>query len=135
NSHILFTSRNQFIGGNVMTLKCFTRQESIELLNSLLPNNSQNSLNELAENVNDYPLALVQASTYINLFPSLSVEEYIRLYKEQRKSLWKEEEQFVPKKKKGQKPLKSYQHTVSSTFTLLLEKVKENSSEALNLLK
>jgi tetratricopeptide (TPR) repeat protein len=122
-AHILLTSRDQSVGEKRMHLKCFTRRESIEYLKKLLSENSENSLDELAKTLNDYPLALFQAATYISLFPSLSVEEYIRLYKEKRKTLWKEEEQYVGQKNEGKSSI-DYRHTVSTTFTLLLDQVK-----------
>ncbi|HUX79885.1 MAG TPA: NB-ARC domain-containing protein [Alphaproteobacteria bacterium] len=133
NTPILLTSRNQSIGESNMPLECFTREESIEYLKASLSENSQDSLDLLAATLNDYPLALAQAATYLGLFPSLSVEEYLRLYKEKRKALWKEEEQVLPQKNGEQKRL-DYSHTVSSTFMLLLEQIKA-SPHAFELLK
>lgn len=135
NAHIIFTSRNQLMDGKTVTLKSFTREESIEYLSKLLRDFPRSSLNELAETLNDYPLALAQASAYISLFPSLTVNEYIGLYKEKRKLLWKEEEQFISQQSKGPTALEDYHHTVSSTFTLLLEQVQKIHPQAFKLLK
>lgn len=134
NFHILLTSRDQSIGDNGMLVNCFTRKESIEYLKNCLSGATGSSLGELAETLSDYPLALTQAATYINLFPSLSVAEYISLYKDKRKSLWKEEESVFSNSTE-ENPLREYQRTVAATFTLLLEQIKEESPHALTLLE
>lgn len=133
NAHILLTSRDPSIGERKMNLKRFSRNESIEYLRTFLSNHSQSPLDQLAETLNDYPLALKQAATYINLYPSLSSLEYIRLYKEKRKILWKEEEKFMAQKSDEQISL-DYHHTISSTYTLLLDQVK-TFPHAIELLK
>ncbi|MBY0500423.1 MAG: hypothetical protein K2P93_00270 [Alphaproteobacteria bacterium] len=135
NADILLTSRDQSTRGNSMLITCFTREESIGFLEKTLLEASRDSLNELAEILNDYPLALAQAATYLTLFPSLSVAEYIKLYKDKRNELWKEEEQAISHKNEGLTPLATYRHTVASTFTLLLDKIKKESSYAFDLLK
>lgn len=134
NFHILLTSRDQSVGDNRMLVNCFTREESVSYLGNCLPGTVHSSLGELAEILSDYPLALAQAVTYINLFPSLSTADYITLYKDKRKSLWKEEE-FIFDKSTEANSLRDYQRTVASTFTLLLEQIKEASPYALTLLQ
>lgn len=133
NFHILLTSRDQSVGDNRMLVNCFTREESVGYLEKHLPGTVHSSLDELAKTLNDYPLALTQAATYISLFPSLSVAEYITLYKDKRKSLWKEEESVLNNSTEDN-PLE-YQRTVAATFTLLLEQIKEESPHALTLLE
>lgn len=91
NVHILLTSRDPFIDEKTMTLKSFTREESIEYLGKLLPEEPHRALDLLAKTLNDYPLALAQAASYIRSFPSLTVEEYLKLYNEKRKVLWEKE--------------------------------------------
>lgn len=87
NAHFLLTSRNQFIGENSVCLKCFTPEESIDYLRKRLPEHSHayEALNKLRETLHDYPLALAQASSYIRIFPSLSLEDYI-IYTNKRES-------------------------------------------------
>ncbi|MBP9692606.1 MAG: hypothetical protein KBD90_04665 [Alphaproteobacteria bacterium] len=128
NIHVLFTSRNNSIGKNKMYLKGFTREESLNYLNKALPNFSLDSLNKLAEVLNDYPLALTQAVSSIKHLPSLSIEDYLQLYQTKRDSLWKEEEQFMTNAQDQQK-------TVFSTFVLLLDQIKNVCPYALQLLK
>lgn len=116
-----------------MLVNCFTRKESIDYLKNCLSGAAESSVAELAEILSDYPLALTQAAAYISLFPSLSVAEYITLYKDKRKSLWKEEESIFNSAEDN--PLREYQRTVATTFTLLLEQIKEESPHALTLLE
>lgn len=134
NFHIVLTSRNQSIGDHRMLLNCFTREESVGYLGNCLPGTASPSLNTLADTLSDYPLALAQAVTYINLFPSISIADYISLYRDKRKSLWKEEESVLNKNTEAN-PLREYQRTVAATFTLLLEQVKEASPHAFALLQ
>jgi hypothetical protein len=133
NARILITSRNKTVGDNIMHLKCFTREESIRYLEKTLPGSDTGILSRLAETVFDYPLALAQASSYIRLFPSVTLEEYIKLYQEKRKELWKEEEKLTVDKNDAL--LRDYKQTVSSTFTLLLDQIKKSSPHAFELLK
>lgn len=135
NVPILITSRNRSLKGSHMMLKCFTRQESLGYFEKTLPGNPHALLNELATALSDYPLALAQAVAYIRAFPSLTIEEYLNLYREKRKSLWIEEEKLKSRKSEEENQLEDYQHTVSSTFTLLLDQVEKTSPHALEVLK
>lgn len=140
NAHMLLTSRNQSlgdtsIGNKKMQLKCFTRKESIDYLEHILPERPSHFFNKLAEALHDYPLALAQASSYIKEFPSLSIEDYLNLYRDTKKTLWKEEEKLAAEKSKNVPSLNDYHQTVSATFTLLLDHVIKTSPHAYNLLK
>lgn len=137
NIYFLLTSRNQLIRENAMCLKCFTPEESLDYLNKMLPEISQNhdSLNKLRETLHDYPLALAQASSYITALPSLSIEDYLKLYQQKRRVLWEEEEKLTTQKDKEELLQEDYRRTISSTFTLLLEHVIETSPHAYELLK
>lgn len=127
NVRILLTSRNQFMEGKLMTLRSFTREESIEYLKTLLPQVPYHSLGALAKKLNDYPLALSQATSYIKALPSLTVEEYIVLYDEKRKTLWEKEELLNASE--------LYHQTVATTFTLLLDQLQKTHPQALEILK
>lgn len=131
-AHFLLTSRNQSIGENSMCLKCFTPEESIAYLTKRLPEHSHDreALNKLRGALNDYPLALAQASSYIKAFPSLSIEDYLQLYQKKRNVLWEKEEKLSPREDE-----ENYRRTISSTFTLLLEHIIEASPHAYELLK
>jgi hypothetical protein len=135
NTPILLTSRNQAIKGSHIMLKTFSRKESLEYLKKVLPENSETSLNELAQILNDYPLALTQAISYIKVHPSLSIEEYLSLYKAKRKNLWQEEEKLTSGKGNEAALLEDYRRTVAATFSLLLEQLQKTSPQALELLK
>lgn len=126
NVSILLTSRNQFMEGSMITLKSFTRDESLNYLRKLLPKASPHSLDDLAETLKDYPLALAQASSYIRSIPSLTIGEYLKLYNEKLNTLWEKEEGSS---------LKLYHQTVATTFTLLLDQIQKTSPNAIEILK
>lgn len=132
NAQILTTSKNTLMEGSLMHLNCFKREESINYLKQTLAEKPSGQLSKLAATLNDYPLALAQASSYLRAFPSLTVEEYLKLYEEKRKILWEKETKHIADSKEDL--LKDYQQTVSSAFTLLLDQIKTSSS-AYELLK
>ena len=85
---ILLTTRNGRVGHkfaaarNVLTLAGIDLEESMALLSKRLGNNQSNeSLKELAEELDQVPLALVQAASFINQNRE-SVERYLQLYRQ-----------------------------------------------------
>ncbi len=135
NVSILLTSRNSTMRGDHMVLKSFSRKESLDYLNKALPGNPESSSNELAELLNDYPLALAQAVSFIKSHASLTLEEYLNLYKEKKNSLWAKEEKLIQEKGEDWKLLEDYHHTVATTFSLLLDQIHQSSPHALEALK
>lgn len=126
NVSILLTSRNQFMEGNMIALKSFTREESLDYLRKFLPKAPLHSSDALAETLKDYPLALAQASSYIRSIPSLTIDEYLKLYNEKLNTLWEKEEANSSE---------LYHYTVASTFTLLLERLQKTHPNAIEILK
>ena len=85
---ILLTTRNGKVGlefaaaCNVLTLAGMDPKESVALLSKRLGNNqSDESLKELAEELDQVPLALVQAASFINQNRK-SVGRYLELYRQ-----------------------------------------------------
>ena len=85
---ILLTTRNGRVGHefaaarNVLTLAGMDPEESVALLSNRLGNNQSNeSLKELAEELGQVPLALVQAASFINQNRE-SVGRYLQLYRQ-----------------------------------------------------
>ena len=85
---ILLTTRNGRVGHgfaaahNVLTLAGMDPEESVALLSRrLIDNQSDESLKELAEELGQVPLALVQAASFINQ-NSESVGRYLQLYRQ-----------------------------------------------------
>jgi tetratricopeptide (TPR) repeat protein len=128
--NILVTSKNPFSWSNVMKLDKFTRTESIELITKITGKKDINHLNALAEILNDYPLAIAQAASYIKSHPSVNVEEYKNIFLTQRKELWDEEN----KKHERHAVFDGYEFTVFTTLSLTIKEIKKESPSAFELL-
>ena len=87
--HILITSRNQRWQGIVDTVEVdvFNRTESVSFLNKRVPRSiAEPDAIRLAQELGDLPLALEQAGA-LQAETGMSVEEYLRLLKEQTSEL------------------------------------------------
>ena len=93
------------------------RKESLEFLkNELkLKPEEETTANELANELGDLPLAIDQAVAYIRENDE-SINTYLKLFREIRTKLLEEES-----------ILEAYKHTVATTWTLAMEKVKETA--------
>ena len=127
--HILVTSKNPLVWKDKMALDKFTRNESIELLIKITEDNNKAAADKLAEMLRDFPLAVVQAGTYIKVHPSVNMEQYRELFFTQREELWKVEN----KSKKVHSAFDNYEFTVFTTISLILKDIEKSSPESINL--
>ena len=88
NGSILLTTRNGKVGykfaaaQNVLTLSGMAPEESVALLLTRLGNSQpEESLKELAEELDQVPLALVQAASFLNQ-NNMTVGRYLQLYRQ-----------------------------------------------------
>lgn len=81
--HTLITSRERAWGGSAVQLDVgtFTRAESLAYLRQRT-GRDQSGAGELAQALGDLPLALAQATAYLDLHGGLSISGYLRLYQE-----------------------------------------------------
>lgn len=130
NGHILITSTNPLAWNNIMELEKFTREESIELLTKITNKNDLKAADQLAETLKDFPLAIVQAATYIRSNNSITIKEYIDLFFTNREKLWREENHSVL----HHAAFDNYQFTVYTTLSLIIKEIEKESHESVQLL-
>ena len=120
---ILVTSRSnlwrQLSPLNVSTWK---REESVVFLNTRTQRDDDHGAGQIADALGDLPLALEQAAAYIT-DTEISYTDYLNLFTKRRKDLWADEEAPV-----------NYEQTVTTTWNVSIEKVKEESRVGLEIL-
>jgi tetratricopeptide (TPR) repeat protein len=123
--HSLITSRNHRWQSVVDTVpvNVFTRAESVAFLNKRVPNAIvESEAVQLAQELGDLPLALEQAGA-LQAETGMSVEEYLRLLKEQASELLAES-----------KP-SEYPVSMTAAWKLSVSKLSEQLPEAVELLR
>jgi tetratricopeptide (TPR) repeat protein len=93
--NLIITSRVDSWREATIKLENFSRPQSISYLEKFLTIASKNELNKLAETLKDYPIALSQSAIFLHNNKALSVDEYIKLYNEDLKTLWQKEEHVL----------------------------------------
>jgi tetratricopeptide (TPR) repeat protein len=131
-AHVLVTTKNPALWHNMIEVHPFTRHESVEYIQTRLPYLSISEANELAEALYDTPLALSQATTYLQLRSGMSIKQYIDLSKNDRKNLW-EAEQAVRNATHAVR-LHSKRNTLQSTMQQSIQSIRVQSNEAFQLL-
>ncbi|WP_031480774.1 FxSxx-COOH system tetratricopeptide repeat protein [Streptomyces bicolor] len=116
--HVLVTSRDRRWTGTTDTVEvdAFTREQSIELLRRRVPVLAPNDADRIATAVEDMPLAVTQAASWLAQTPQ--VEDYLRQLAEQRHAL--------PSTQPG--------GPVAATTLLALATLRERAPAALRLL-
>ncbi|HUX79568.1 MAG TPA: hypothetical protein VMW10_07510, partial [Alphaproteobacteria bacterium] len=132
--HVIVTSKKMNKMYPSLNIQKFQREESIAFLSKILDGEPAKILNELAETLGDFPLALAQAAGYIKMNPSINVKTYLELFKEGHADLWNAEEKF----EKGEQPShslkESYRKTISTAIRMNMESIKDRSPLAYDLL-
>ncbi|OJW55226.1 MAG: hypothetical protein BGO67_00525 [Alphaproteobacteria bacterium 41-28] len=132
--HVIVTSKKMNKTYPSLNIQKFQREESIAFLSKILDGEPAEILNELAETLGDFPLALAQAAGYIKMNPSINVKTYLELFKEGHADLWNAEEKF----EKGEKPShslkESYRKTISTAIRMNMGSIKDRSPLAYDLL-
>jgi tetratricopeptide (TPR) repeat protein len=122
---VLITSRNPRWESVVQTVQVdvFSRQESIAFLNKRVPSGlSEADAEALASELGDLPLALEQAGA-LQAETGMSVEEYLRLLKEQVAAIMSE----------GKSP--DYPMSMTAAWKLSQQTLAQNQPEAVTLLR
>jgi hypothetical protein len=119
-----------YLPENIMELDKFTRNESIELLVTITNKNDLEASDRLAKTLKDYPLALIQAATYIKSNPSITIDEYLDLFLTNRERLWNEENNLITQ----HAAFDNYQFTVFTTLSLIIKEIETQSPESIQLL-
>lgn len=124
--HVIITSRNPHWGNiaELLQVNVFNRAESIDFLRKRTKQDDTHAAVKLAEKLGNLPLALEQASTYIERTHT-TLSKYLELFQARRKELsWIEE--LLP-------PI-GYRQTVATTWSLCMDRVREDSPVAADLL-
>ena len=81
--HVLITSRNRGWNGIAvpMDLGGFSRTESVKFLCERSRSDEPEAAADLAEELDDFPLALAQAADYIDK-ESMMIRDYLELYRD-----------------------------------------------------
>jgi hypothetical protein len=122
--HVIITSRNPDWSGIAHPLRVdvFTPEDAREFLTRRLHDASAEQVDRLAEELGWLPLALAQAAAYINQNSGLTVDDYLRLYRQSEPAMLK----------RGQ--VNTYPHTVDTTFRLSFTQLGRESPAACQLL-
>lgn len=90
NARIIITSRNEYIVPATLKVNNFTEDESILLFKKILGNDDTQEFRSLSNLLRHYPLSIMNAASFINQNKnSISVAEYIALYKNRKEHLSK----------------------------------------------
>ncbi|MEM7119417.1 MAG: tetratricopeptide repeat protein, partial [Chloroflexota bacterium] len=113
---LLITSRNRHWQGlvtRVVEVTTFAPAEAKRFLTARLGETDKMLLADLAEELGYLPLALEQAVAYM-VTGSVSISDYLRLFKTRRQDLWAME-----------RPPDMYHETVATTWAISFEKIQE----------
>jgi len=122
--HVLITSRDQNWRGlaTPVTVPRLSRAESIAFLEKWL-GRPEPRAGELAQEMDDFPLALAQAAAYMEATQT-TVADYLDLYRARRKDLWRRE-----------RPPRDYPDTVETTWSMAMTNLRKECPAALDLLR
>ena len=129
--HILLTSRNDVWAGSaqIVEVDVFSRQESIDFLRSRLEDAiSTEEAGQLAERLDDLPLALEQAAAWQGE-TRMPVEEYLRTFDERISQLVN-----VAAVREQVRPT-DYPLTIAVAWSLAIDRLREEQPEVVQLLQ
>ncbi|HZM75786.1 MAG TPA: FxSxx-COOH system tetratricopeptide repeat protein [Candidatus Limnocylindrales bacterium] len=126
NGHTLITSRDQAWGGiaHPVDLGTFTRAEAVSYLQQRTGRNEPQAAAQLAEVVGDLPLALAQAAAYLEQQGGLSIQAFLKRYRDQEDAA----QQIVAE-------LDDYPHSVATTWLIHFDDMTAHHRAALQLLR
>lgn len=128
--YVLITSKNPLSWGKTMKIDKFTRKESIEALIKITGEDNKVAADLLADTLKDYPLAIVQAASYIKSHPGTTITEYKDLFLTKRTQLWSDENKNSIK----YEAFDNYQFTVFTALSLTIKNLKTESPAGFDLL-
>ncbi|AIL13419.1 hypothetical protein IM40_07805 [Candidatus Paracaedimonas acanthamoebae] len=127
---ILMTSRSLNLECRKVHIEKLNRQDSIGLLEKFIEW-PKDKLDKIAFLLGDYPLALTQAGVLIRAFPSMTPDEYQKLFEKKRSYL---ESLHQKVNKDTDEESINYKETVFATLALTFEDLKKKNLNAYNAL-
>jgi tetratricopeptide (TPR) repeat protein len=136
---ILVTTRDKFVEkklSKMINITQYKREESLRYLKRLDTKKYKGGvekLDKLALLLNDHPLSIACAYAYISSISGIDVDDYIALYQSRYKELKKVEQKVV--ENIGNKHIDNYSKTVNTVIDVILEQIKKEDKEAIELIK
>lgn len=124
NKHILITSLSSEESSQTLRLDALKNKEAWAFLAHHLPTANSLDIECLANLLENHPLAMLQAASYIKATPSMDIKEYISFFNENKKKYWVSEEKAL---KESTHPL------LYKAIKVSLDQLKENSPESYNV--
>lgn len=124
NGHVIITSQNAKWSKFNPTIEVtkLTNRESINFLMKRAEKDYENSMEELASLLDNFPLALEQAASYVHK-TSRSFSYYLNMFKSRK----------VEMLNKAKKP-EDYNHTIATTWEIAFDEIKKNCPDAIEFL-
>lgn len=132
--HVIMTAKKMEQTYPSRIIHKFSREESLAFLSKILGEEKEEDLDALAEALEDFPLALSQAASYIKIQTSLNVRTYLQLLKESQAELWKSEEKLVKNGLKNESLEDDYSKSMLTTIKMNVTSIKEQSPLAYEIL-
>lgn len=130
--HVIVTYKKMNNIYPALMIDKFQRTESLAFLSKLLSEEKEEDLNELAKALEDLPLALAQAASYIRANPSITIPTYLELLKEDHSALWKSEEKGIKNSEAFQND--HYNKSMLTTTKMNIDSLRQKSALAYDLL-
>ncbi|MBA4119032.1 MAG: hypothetical protein C0514_09110 [Candidatus Puniceispirillum sp.] len=89
--HVLVSSLSERGATGVLRVEAMTDGEAKTFLRHYLKNASDDEIQHLARLLENHPLALLQAASYINATPNMSVDAYISFFTQNKRDYWESE--------------------------------------------
>jgi tetratricopeptide (TPR) repeat protein len=123
--HVLITSRNPNWSSiaTPLNIQVFSPSEAVEFLQKRTGQIDATGAIDLANELGYLPLALEQAAAFINETPGMTLQNYLKIFRERHQELWKNES-----------PPINYPDTVATTWSISIESVRKENPASLELL-
>ncbi len=128
--HTLVTTKNGNFSADAISIKAFKRKDSIAYLTLFLLHEPEASKDKLSESLNDCPAALSLAIDYIKGYPGMTIERYLEKHQSNKRSL----PALMEVSKKLGSSIDDYETDLSAATQMNMEKLREKSTEAFQLL-
>lgn len=130
--HVIVTHKKMNKTYPALMIDKFQRKDSLAFLSTILKEEKEEALDQLANALEDFPLALMQAASYIKMNSSVTIETYLKLFREHRAELWKSEEKLM--KSAGANLSDNYNKSIVAAIKMNINSLREQSPLAYNLL-
>ncbi|MBA3814525.1 MAG: ATP-binding protein [Alphaproteobacteria bacterium] len=132
--HVIVTHKKMNNIYPALMIDKLQRNESLSFLSKILKEEKEEDLNQLAQALEDIPLALVQATSYIKMNPTVNIRTYLELLKENPFELWKAEEKLIKMRETDLSLNDNYNKSMVAAIKININFFKEHSPLAYDIL-